>query len=850
MNVANTLLTFAIDKIWSNPNGSKNVVYQSNKLTGTNGAVSSVSLPWGNESLPISNRIYGLLELAVLPFDAVGLNITPYTWLPFQTFINNYQTLVVGVCQGRLLTMAGTYIKFKENGSCLIAYDLIYNSLINKLNDTIYIRFYTNIFYDGNSPTTAQKVVCNSFVNAGNNNYIYNSFNNSYNALATANTIPPSVFKNGLLLPSGLPSYSTLLSSDIVEYVSDPFLIAVNNYTLSTLPVYTSALDSVNKVIVSIDNLEDDIYVSDTEFFIVGTKANGTLVGAYFPRLSIEFIRMLTYKDWGLDAPKVTARLSELEAFSDVNQTLSNVQVYVYRRENNQNKPITLDSNYIPDLMNLPTATRIQALTGVNSVMAFWNAVNLESSPYNTWISNTIAQLNTSTISTIFSRYSALNILEAPQLNASNQWTLPANAGVNGGTLVSYGTNGIGVTFTTYSAGSIAGSSYSNGTGYEMFFPGDNSTESLDLVVTSGYTGTTVVPYGFAIFCYYLNGSTLHYAQLGIDYTVVKTSSTITITWNPAVTGFERYVRTAQSACIYSVSLTQSQIESGFDVYNGRPKSHDIGMGNIYIWYNGTYLIESLDYKLRNGLVYLTGRPSNWSNPATLQVVYAGLPSNTLQHIPNTNWGWVEHGIIQNDGSYDLNLYRNKIPFVAGRMIGFSELNLKENLANLVSVTDPVTVSDGSPYCIANRVQFTDDTDLDPFTYTMAYEINQDINTSNYLSTINPIPQNNTTVIIAEKYQLVSNILNKLISDIVSAAYVVSGQTPAILAAVQSTYATYLAVDPCNFSFDFNYADILPRWDTTPVNLTIAQYSFLVAVNNTLLGNQVQGLNLFVNIVP
>ena len=849
MNINLTLLTNAVDTFWTNPQNSKNAIIRSNRVTNNFGAISIVFLPWGVINLPNTGRNYLLIELGKIIPNQVEITNPPSDWVSLQYFIESSETMVTGFCHGRMISTLGTFIQFTDDGNCLLAIDYIYNEKLILLNDYIYVRFYTNEAYGGSLPNT---LTINSFINNVNNINNYNTFTNSINVLNSSSTIPCLVYKNGLFLPNGVPAYSSLKIGDVVECVWDPLLISLDIYTLASLPSYTSTLDGVSKVIASTNVLDNDVYVTETEFYVVGTLSNGNTVGAYFPKLNPSFIRQLTYADWGLHSPNLNNRLNELEEFIDVNQTITNVKLYLYRRNNGQYRTAVLDSNYIEDLMNLPVATRALALTGTLSYFSIWQAANLESCAYNTWIALNTKDVITSSFTNVYSRYAALTILEKVQKLPNNtNWSFPNNSGTIGGQLLSYLPDGTGPVLTSYPPGNLAGTTYSNGIGYEMYFPGDNTNENLDLVITAGSTANTILNNlsGFGVFCYYLNGSTLTYASDGANYTLVDDGTNLTITWNSNITSYTRYVRTSQSAVIFTESLTQAQFDLGFDVYNGRPKAHDVGMGNLYIWYNTLYLIEGLDYQLYNGLVYLNSAVYTWSDPATITVVYAGLPNSSLQHIPNTNWGWVQHGIIQNNGIYSFLMYRNNIVFVGGRAIPLNQLNLKENYLGLTNVTNPNPIVDGQPYSIVSMVQFTDETLLNPYTITTTAQNILDTNASTFTTAINPIPQNNNIVAIANKYTLVSTLMNKLIDDIVTGLYVVNS-SQIVNTTLLSAYATYLVVDPCSLSIDTHYAEILPRWNPTPVNLTIADYNFLSLVNTNILGNQVVNLHLFINITP
>lgn len=854
MSLLNYVKNFALNYTWSDPNGAMNVIIKANKLSSISGNIASVPLPYTEVYLPNQNRLFFLLELGKVDPAFLELDPPPYNWTSINSFINNTQTMLIGFCQGRFITIEGSYIRFTDNGNCYIAIDYVYNSKIILLNDSIYIRFYTNPLYNGTLFNSNTAILTNSFINISNNISNYLTFCNYVNNLTSTTNIDLLIFKNGLYLPSGLPSYNSLQIGDILEYLLDPLLINITTGTIANLPIYNSTLDSANKLIVSSNLLENEVYVSDIEVFIFGYKQDGTSIGAYFPRLSPEFIRMLTFKDWGIHADNLANRLLELQNFTDVNQTLTNIKVSVYRRNNGKTKRLLQDSSYIPDLMNLPATVRTQILTGVNSNATIWNAATLEASAFNNWIGLDTSVVETASFNNILSRYSAISLYDNVQLLPNSaDWSLSQIGNGLGGILQSYGTNGYGVVFTTYLVSTISSTTFQNGRGYEMYFPVSDLTSSLDRVIAAGNTSNTTIQTDFGIFCYYLNGSTLEVAEYGPNYTIVDNGDgTSIVIWNSNVTSYQRFIRSSRSSVIFTISLSQSQIYVGFDIYNGRAKSYDVGMENCYIWANGIYLTEGLDYTIINGLCYITSKINAWSDPITITVIYTGLPNNSLSHTPSGQWGWVQHGIILSDGKYDLLANRNYLFFVAGRAVLLEELHVKENYLDVNNITNVIPFVDGQPFAIVPKAQFSSDVILNTICSTLTYDQAIDTNLSAFLSTVNPIPQNTSFVTIATKYVLVSTLINKLIDDIVNGIYIVtepSGYYGPEITAIETQYATYLSVDPCTKSMDLNYVEIIPRWTTGTVNLTVAQFNLILAVNSILLGNQVSGLNLYVNVI-
>jgi len=857
MDINNLLFNMALADVWSNPGGDKNAVFKSNKITSNLGAINTYPLPYNQIDLPIANQLYMLIELGQVEPISIGITSNIYGWVSLNAIISTFQTLTIIFSQGRFFSLYGSYIKIMPDNNIILALNYTFNQKVLSLNDDIYVRFYTNIFYEGNAATSAQTVKTGSFI--VNNNYSdYLTFtaliaNYAIHGTLDANghPIPPLLFKNGLLMLGGLPLFSALHTGDVIDYIVDPFITMIDLFPIGMLNNYLSTNDNCNKLILSVNALDNQVYVADTEIFVVGTKSDGSMVGTYFPRLSPSIVRMLTYKDWSINSQLLTTRIGEMENFSDINQTLTNVMVLLLRRDNNQFKPTLLDSNYIPDLMNLPNGIKEQCLSGINANLPIWNANNLEVCPFNKWIAVEESNLASAPFYGVYSRYGAITYLErVRQLPGNTAWSLPAIASNLGGHLITYNIDGTYNAQTTYQAIDLTNITYSNGFGYEVFLPSLVTYSNLDTVIAANSTTVVTMPSGFGIFCYYLNGNTLVYANHNSDYTLTETTNGTTVTWNPTLIQHERYVRTSLNYINYTSNINQSNIEAGIDIYNGMAMAHDIGMGNLYIWFNGHYLIEGLDYVVYNSRAYICSNNNYYTSSGLITVVYCGLPDPSLQHVNSAQFGFVKHGKLFNNNIYELLLYRNNQFFVDGRAFTYSELREKEAYTDVVNTTASLGFNDGNPFAIINYPSFVRSETLDVITPTLIAEQAQDQLVSQFLSQIDPQTPISGTVTITQKYVLVSTLMNRLIELVSNNTIVItqSSYTNDQVAAMVNPYISIINTDPCFFGLDPNYVTITPTWGTAPVTVNLNQYNFLTQANMVLLNNLVEGLHLYLTI--
>lgn len=854
MSMEETLKKIAISRLWANPHADTASITRPVRLSRGIGNVWCIQLPYDEIELPDTTTRYAVFEYGHVAPNEIAVPKIARSWLSLEDLMNTKNIFFQAFVKGRMLSLDGAYYQLTESGNLIFAFEYAINAFLLNMDDSLYIRFYSHLFYKGN-PIGANDMIHHSRLEYDPSvpgSYI--SFSLEVDAVLTNTGQPPLVYWNGLYCPDGVPPTGVLALGDLLTYSSDPRLEVLDQDNVDLLESFNSSMDNRHKLIISFDHLETRVYADDLEVYITGVMANGVRVGVYYPKLYRSTIRMLSFKDWALDANMFHARLNELEEFSDVDQTLSDRKVHVFRRMNREFKPGMLDSHRIPDMQNLPTNIRRQVLAGVNSNLSIWEADSLEQCFFNQWISKEALDVLSDGINGVFSRFGAIEYLSRVwRDDQSTDWRLPPLAGNEGGVLQRYNPDGTGPILDVYFAGDHINEPYANGRGIENFYPNQLATAPLDTIVNSGVATPLVLEDGFGIFVYYDNGGTLVTAVSGVDYTLTddEDAGTTTIDFGVHIHGFTRYVRTSQKRVEYTVNFTLNDIIDGFDIYQGRAKAHDVGMGSLRIWFNGRYLIEGLDYHMHNGLCHIVSITDDWLLPAPITVLYSGLPDHTLNHVDNdTRWGWILYGKMTNNDLYDLYLYRNRTVFVNGRAHTYEEI---PELEGYVDQTDQayITMTDGHPFAIVDCPQFLRDEELDTFTSTKYGEKALDESIINYLSAINPQTIETGLIVTPSDYDLVSPLMNKLIQDIVDGTYVVPSeiQSDIFVLAEINPYAWMLAFDPCSMSHDVDRVEIRPRWDSTVVNMDLKSFSFINKVNELLLDSQVEGINLFVNVV-
>ncbi len=852
MGIKEYLHEVALNKIWENPHADRNAIFLTSKISRPYGTIGELDLGFNTIDMPTINRRYMVFSLGKEYLSDIGIDDYPLVWKSLHEITANSQVAITLFSNGRLAILDGAYLKVTETGDLVIALDYQLNITLLHMEANVYIRFYSNVYYSKTAPLVNKRLVSGTLVYDANDNSSYIRISVFLRNLTTqVNAL--TLYLNGLYLPNGLPSENILKTGDVLEYLLDPSIMEINSLVVADLESYLSA-DNTTKNIISLDTLDGGVYVDDIDFYCIGTMDNGLTAGVFFPRLSPRVISQLTYKDWALNANMLLARFNELRDFVDTpNNNVTNLKIYILRRNNNLIKPRILDSSRIMDLMNLPTDIRVQAITGVNSTFPMWQAKNLEICPFNKWINLELPEIETSDFNGVLNRDEAIGLLENVRLlDGNTDWSLPALASNGGGTLLTYSSIDGGIIPVGYSPLDHVNETYPNGLGCEIFLPGLNATLPLDKIVDAGNAHPVNIESGFGVFIYYHNNGEFIKARYNIDYTLTDNLDVTTINWSTAICQYTRYIRTSQKRVFYTISVTLDDITAGIDLYRDREVEFDIGMGNLFVWFNNCYLTYGLDYGIIDGKLWLMVNQPVMPDVHSLTVLYVGLPNQTFKFVDTGIRGWIRHGKITDDNVYELYEHRNKLFFLGGRAIPFSAIHEAEGYVDKLRTITGVSYADGLPYVIVDKPQFTRDEDLDKFLPTKISEAILDKALSTFISALYPQQPTPGIITIPSKYDIVSPFMNSIISAVVNGEIIANHNTYSLQDVYDLTeqYLHLLKIDPCITlnDLDFTYVNVHPKWTTELTVFNLNQYTFILKVNEMLLNSRIVLINVYITV--
>lgn len=869
------LFDYAVKDVWANPHADRHATIKLVRLTRSSGAIKNIETPIGCWNMPTPTDRYHLYVYTTEDPIKFGLQDEITGWRTLSDIWENTNTQVDVFSKGRMCLHDTVYLGQSTAGYILVAVKLAETnlSIISNDVDPVYLRFYTN----GNPEPDVFGGDKHRIFRQANGFTGYNAFRQFITNYETNFGLKPNVYYNGFWIDFvDVPAtYSNLLPGDVIELLVDinGQLPAHQEYVIDDLPAFTSTVDSVNKLIVS---YEDDVeftntYVDDKDVWVVGYDAIRDMnIGLYFPRLFHKDMRKLTDKDFSIHAGRVEATGISLQQQWGANP-LTDLRIVVFDKWTHLNDLLIQDKHRTRDLMNLPKAIRHQALVGVNATMDIWKAQNLETAPLNIWQDSENKDIVPANIVDVFTRKSALMVLQMFEQDEVSGADVMAPRFADGRLARLLAFQGqLGARYP----GPITGETVTLIRNQIMtpttdipdlylpekrVFTGPEEVVPEDVIppVPPGQLTPVIISNKYDFLAYYDDNGLPELAIQDTHYVLTTPApGKVGIAWDPSVTGFTKYVRTADYRFEWREDRTPTEVKDGIDIWKRTtyPNADPLNVSakNIYVWRDGDFAIEGLDYVIKDGKIFTQSILLPVGGVTEYEVLIVGLPDKELKRIPKGMWGWMVYGKMSYNDKYNFARYRHNMFFANGKSIYPLTYASSEEYSDETPSGAIAALPDGTPYAVVPRPQFVKDADLDSICDSEIYENNLDKQLEDYLTTIYPQPQETGLVTLASKYDLVSIFMEKLIDEIVANNLDILDPDPddSYINAKVAAYLYWYDIDVTQQDHDMNFVEIHPMRDQAGATVNVIEYNFLTRVNELMLGDQVTGLNLYLTIVP
>lgn len=863
----NYLLQHAVDNVWCNNDQDHQYVLAAHKITKHVGVLNFFRFMNRYLVLPVSGKRCHVYQIGQLHPNALGLlsrqpDWTNEVWYTFKDTINISKLFCnIYTKEGLELPRYKTHYMFTNEKALIIAIEEDSNYDIDFSVDTIYLRVYSNAYYESvRADANEDYLFCTGQVVTSNADIL--ALQTLY---ATYSNKPGYVYcyKNGYLIDRiDLVNVSI---NDTVEFVYDSSIKKIVTFTVSELLTFSSLVDTKYKYLLHHHDAEspDTIdYQDDIDIHIVNYLTSDRFKGHYYHRNAVDSHRMVTHRDYSIVVDYFVYIANELNRrLSNNTLDIRDFKLQLTIRHSGYQRPLIYDANRIFELYKLDDNLILQAMIGVNSTVAEWQAANLEASAYTDIMRSNHQDITLEKIQSAYGYNSLSKLLgDTPQktelISSLQTVQLPYNLQSNA-TIYEYDVDGYLLGY------------YHQSSGYDYSSPNVNT--KLVEVISGRGTNEPDVRFGtdhielptvdnYRVYMCYIVGNMPNEEWVDITGSELYTVVADTLVWNNLESDQFLMVRTDHTFLAYDLDLhmvggllffTLAELENrDIDLeYYRLP----VPLGELDLFLNGRSLIRDIDYIVKFPEVYILSK-RHLIQPAdsTLQRVhvrFTGFCKADLSMDDIENRGFIEHGFLSNNNRHDIRDDKVLRITVNGGLRHRDDLIFSEQHDG-VSIINPIN---GYPYQVKDIVvplkQLVNEN-----TYSLRDKsLLTDKHISDYMTIKLPQPERNALSAITERYPVVSpfisRIIGDLLHDVILPETIQIPLTDMAVMAICQPYEYLLSFDPINNQqFLLNdYVVIHPTMLTEAVSVSVHEYRFIIKVIQLYCKNLVE-VNNFVTI--
>lgn len=371
-----TLLQYALKHIWCSPEADRQAILKPARLTPLIGKTRRLKITLEEVTLPTLNDEYHVFQIGQIPTPIFGIDLTiPVEW-----------TTLEDICNGDVL-IANVYTDSGIEYPKTLVFGLLTRekNLVLAIKNTpaiadlrtedIYVRFYSNRFFMTDRSTVNEdpiKITSRKITGDEDRLYLFNTYNELKVLEGDVRFI-----QNGFM--TEMPGIMGLADDDYGEIIYDSSVYRIIDYPVGDLSTYTSELDTQNKYLVHPpkDTLDiDSIFFRDDLDMYLLAEIDGKVKGIYLHHNKEEANRMVTHKDISIPTSTVEQQALNLGVSPD------SCTIRIYYRHSAYERPIVMDTNFIPELYKLDDDQIIDAMTGHIAGPENFSAPFLESSTF------------------------------------------------------------------------------------------------------------------------------------------------------------------------------------------------------------------------------------------------------------------------------------------------------------------------------------------------------------------------------------------------------------------------------------------------------------------------------------
>lgn len=820
----------AIANIWCTPEQDRQAIIKPVRYGKVRGVYERIKLGWDELETPTREN-YIVYQIGHYPPTIFGLNGVQDEWIPLDGLCTASKcTINIYNGKGIMLPLVECFIRQLPNKMIVLA--IRENTTIDMLSEDIWFHHYTNAFW-GSSRSSVEMDYWIESIRRTNTNepevlVLYNKW-------YTANILGknPQMFHNGLLVEDLPPA--DILVGDSIEVRVDESMDEVVDIALDDLHYNYSSLDEARKYIVDLGVGSTIKYHDDIEIRICIKDDDGkVLQGSLLHRNQPSNVRMLASATYSVNVDQVEYLRQELMA--------GTAYIRLIVRKSGWQRGLVFESSRLHELNKLPEEQRRLVITGRSNTCDLWTLDALERAGY-----PTVMRLPKIDASTTIDLYRCYGYNAAAYYSADNQILPDDSSGIRrvgipdayrSGTMIEYDADGY---MQSIKEGREDGLSYTD-TGTELveFF------EEEFLKNCPDYYNTEVVPSGHREYRLY------HRLKGAQDWHDITNSITFTdqgdgyLKHNYTSPNHEWVVRYSDWAWCrdFDVPLRQGVAEISLLDDTG---TVELPFRHIIVRLNGKELTQDIDYVVRRQSVWICGKAYlNLEGNNKVQVIAYGFPED--DETGSVGWGkpdyvgWIDHGMISVDDTYNLHsgiLYR---PVVDGMYIQRSEVEHHED-----SRAVDGGLRNGAPYSVTivrpSLKAIGISASIEKSLRSDAMQKDQIV--SDYMSLHAVIPPFPNVSPITHRHQLYSIFAARILDDLINGLIVIPETriVDATIKAMVKHHEELLPSDPAytgvNGAVDAGLASVRPHAESNVIEVSQKIYSFMDRISILYLNSRV-----------
>lgn len=840
------LIDHAYRNIWCNPAKDRQYILALHRITQRFGVIGQARVMLRNLPMPTPADRYHVFQVGHIHPTVLGMiaddpNWKLDRWLSISDAMIQ-ESMLVNIYNdaGVQVPRFDVFYRFTDDKTLIIAVRERSQVLVNYKQDTLYMRFYSNAWFEtaaGNVEPIA--VHTEGSIPADTDALLALQINfNTWNAKPGL----VQAYRNGILISA--VNLITCQVGDVVEFVYDSSVRTIHSFAINQLPTFTSELDGQLKYLIHPPKETPSVirYLDDIDLFLEYTDINGNTQAVYYHRNLEQAHRMVTYRDYSLSTGLVATGIQYLRTLlNDPLISTSTVKVKLITRNAGIDRPLVLDNNRIYELYKLTDVQIVQAMVGVNATVNEWRAAVLENSPYVRLMSSDGSNVTKTDVENTYG-YNAIAKLLADT---------PSRVIVEGEFLrveVPYGLTAQATAYEYDIDGKLL--SWHNHTNAEHYYANNINTASVEFLMGVG-NHQPDVKYGindipvpalssYRVYKqfpadgtpwqditgsnqYYISDSTLRYTNTDTGYVLMVRSDVRFVAYDVVLPANEN---------VFTFALTEFSTIDG----NYGERIMPLPMGSLDLFLNGHLLVKGLGYVCDFPYIviddkrYLEAVDDNQQQQ--IHVRMTGFCTPEIEWEDRQTAGFIDHGMLLDNNKFDVVDDLILHISVDGKLKHRDQILISDENTG-ISVDNPIN---GQPYQICPitvplRSYITRDT------YTFRNESMEiDNRVANYLTVKHPEPDRSAPSAIVEKYTVYSPFISRIIHAL-RLGEITEGElsvplTDNHVALICEPNEYLLKTDPIRRTdeLDLRYVAIHPHYFLNVVTLNLLQYRFLLRV--------------------